>query len=130
VASEECWAGKIDHKDPNKIEWNKLPAHPGPARFGIAAGASERDHRIYFSGGSASPHNFKGLGYDGKPAEVSPVTFAYDVHGHRWETVAEDTFDPRMDSGGIVATPLGNLVLGGTAKNQAVTARVMVLPKK
>ncbi len=130
VASEECWTGKIDHKDPNKIEWSKLPAHPGPARFGIAAGASERDHRIYFSGGSASPHDFKGVGYEGKPAEVSSATFVYDLHGRRWETIAEDTFDPRMDSGGILATPLGNLVLGGMAKNQAVTARVMVLPKK
>ena len=29
VASDECWMGKIDHKDPNKIEWSKLPAHPG-----------------------------------------------------------------------------------------------------
>ena len=130
VASDECWTGKIDHKDPNKIEWSKLPAHPGAARFGIAGGTSERDHRIYFSGGSASPHNFKGLGYDGKPAEVSAVTFAYDLHGHRWETIAEDTFDPRMDSGGVLATPLGNLIVGGMAKNQAVTARVMALPKK
>ena len=39
VVSDECWMGKIDHKDPNKIEWSKLPAHPGPGRFGIVAGA-------------------------------------------------------------------------------------------
>ena len=29
--SDECWMGKIDKKDPNKIEWSKLPPHPGPA---------------------------------------------------------------------------------------------------
>ena len=45
VASDECWIGKIDHKDPNKIEWSKLPPHPGPARFGIAGGGES--HKIF-----------------------------------------------------------------------------------
>lgn len=130
VACEEGWMGKIDRKDPNKITWSKLPAHPGAAHFDIAAGASDRDHRIYFSGGSASPHNFRGVGYDGKPADVSTVTFAFNLHGDRWETISENTFDSRMDTPGVLTTPLGYLVLGGMAKNQAVTARVAVLPKK
>ena len=128
VASDECWLGKIDHKDPTKIEWSKLPPHPGPARFGIVAGAV--GGRILFSGGTTSPHNFKGLDYEGKPAELSPVTFAYDVHGNRWETIAEDTFDVRADTRGIVSTPVGSLIIGGVVKNQAATARVMILPKK
>src|SRR3989449_7050599 len=38
VASDECWIGKIDHHDQTKIEWSKLPNHPGNARFRIAAG--------------------------------------------------------------------------------------------
>ena len=41
VPSDECWLGKIDHKDPAKIEWSKLPAHPGTARFGIAGGGAD-----------------------------------------------------------------------------------------
>jgi N-acetylneuraminic acid mutarotase len=49
VASDECWQGKIDKKDPNKIEWSKLPPHPGTARFGIAGGGNNRDHKILFS---------------------------------------------------------------------------------
>ena len=130
VASEECWLGKIDRKDPNKIEWSKLPAHPGTARLGIAAGPSDRDHRIYFSGGTAVPHGFQGLGYDGKPADVSTVTFSYDLHGRRWGTITENTPDPRADARGILATPLGPVILGGMAKGQAVTARVTALPKK
>jgi N-acetylneuraminic acid mutarotase len=130
VAAEECWLGKIDRKDPNKIEWSKLPAHPGAAHFGIASGASDRDHRIYFSGGSAAPHDFKGMTYDGHPAEVSTVTFAFNLHGKQWEAITEDTYDPRMDSRGILETPLGPVVLGGMARNQAVTARVTFLPKK
>jgi N-acetylneuraminic acid mutarotase len=128
VASDECWIGKIDHKDLNKIEWSKLPAHPGPGRFGIVAGAAE--HMVLFSGGTTAPHNFKGLDADGKLAELSPFTFAYELHGKRWQTITEDTFDVRANSRGILFTPLGPLILGGTLKNSAISARVLVLPKK
>jgi N-acetylneuraminic acid mutarotase len=129
VASDECWMGKIDKKDPNKIEWSKLPPHPGPGRFGIVAGAGE-GHRILFSGGTSAPHNFKGQDSDGKLAEISPVTFDFEVRGARWETIAEDTPDARADSRGIVNTALGPLILGGMLKNGALSARVLVLPKR
>ncbi|HKH98852.1 MAG TPA: kelch repeat-containing protein [Candidatus Sulfotelmatobacter sp.] len=128
IASDECWLGKIDHKDPNKIAWSKLPAHPGPGRFGIVAG--EKDHRVIFSGGTTAPHNFKGLDADGKPAEISPMSFDYDVRGNRWETITDDTFDVRADSRGMVSTPVGSLIVGGTLSNQALTARVLIVPKR
>lgn len=131
IASDQCWVGKIDHKDPGKIEWKKLPPHPGAARFGIAGGgAAEKDRRIFFSGGTASPHDFKGLGYDGKPAEVLPVSFAFDLHHNQWQTVSQDTFDPRTDSRGIVASPIGPVVMGGMVKGQIVTSRVVALIDK
>lgn len=130
IASDECWMGKIDHKDPNKIAWSKLPPHPGPGRVGIVAGAGEHEHRVLFSGGMTQPHNYKGLDGDGKPAEISPVTFAFELHGNRWDTITEDTFDVRADSRGIAFTPLGPLIVGGTLKNLAVSARVLALPKK
>jgi N-acetylneuraminic acid mutarotase len=129
VVSDECWMGKIDKKDPNKIEWSKLPPHPGPGRFGIVAGPGE-GHRILFSGGTVSPHNFKGLDYDGKLAEMSPVTFDFELHGAHWETIAEDTSDARADSRGIVNTALGPMIVGGMLKNGALSARVLVLPRK
>src|SRR5436305_4039880 len=130
VASDECWMGKIDKKDPNKIEWSKLPPHPGPGRFVIVASGWEREHRVMFSGGTLVPHNFKGLDADGKPAQLSPVTFVYELHGNRWDTITQDTFDVRADTWGILFTPLGPFVLGGTLSNSAVSARVLVLPKK
>jgi len=128
VASDECWMGKIDKKDPNKIAWTKLPTHPGPGRFGIAAGGA--DHKILFTGGTTAPHNYKFLGYDGKQAEISPMTFAYELHGNRWDTVGEDPEDARADARGVLFTPLGPIVVGGTLKNSAISARVLVLPKK
>jgi hypothetical protein len=130
VASDECWLGKIDHKDPGKIEWTKLPPHPGTARFGISAGGAEREHKIYFSGGTTTPHDYKGASYDGQPENVSNVTFDYDLHGHRWETIDENTYDPRADGRGLVETPLGPVVLGGMVKNLAVTSRVTLFAKK
>jgi hypothetical protein len=129
VASDECWLGKIDKKDPYKIEWSKVPAHPGPARFGIAAGGSDRDHKIFFSGGTATPHDYKGVAYDGQPAEVCAFTFDYDLHHNRWETISENTPDPRTDSH-ILDTTIGPVVLGGMAANLAATAGVALLQKR
>lgn len=130
LASDECWLGKIDRKDTSKIEWSKLPAHPGSARFGIAGGGSGHDHRVFFSGGTTTPHDYKGVAYDGQPSVASEVTFAYELHGHKWETISENTYDSRADSRGIVITPIGPLVLGGMVKNLAVTARATQLPRK
>lgn len=129
VVSDECWLGKIDHKDPNKIEWSKLPAHPGAGRFGIVAGAAD-GHRVLFSGGTTQPHNFKGLDYAGKAIEISPVTFSWEMHGNRWQTEIDNTVDVRTDVRGVVSTPIGPLILGGMVENQAMTARVLALPKK
>jgi hypothetical protein len=52
------------------------------------------------------------------------------MHGAHWETITEDTYDVRADERGVVFTPLGPLIVGGTLKNSAVSARVLVLPKK
>ncbi|HEY6337738.1 MAG TPA: kelch repeat-containing protein [Candidatus Sulfotelmatobacter sp.] len=128
VASDEAWMGKIDHKDPNKIEWSKLPAHPGPARFGIAGGAD--GHKIWFTGGSASPHDFRGMGYDGQPAEPAAVTFVFDLRANRWDTVNEAEQDSRMDCRGVLGTPAGPIILGGMTKGQEVTARGTLLVRK
>jgi len=67
---------------------------------------------------------------DGKPVELATVTFEYDVHGNRWETIEENTFDPRSDTHGIVSTPIGSMMVGGLVTNTAVSARVVIVPKK
>ena len=130
VASDECWMGKIDKKNPEKIEWTKLPAHPGTARFGIAGGGSSRDRKIFFFGGTTTPHDYKGVSYDGKPVEVSSLTFAFDLHHSRWETISDNSPEARLDGGSIQDTVLGPVVIGGMASNRGVTARVTLLTKK
>lgn len=129
VASDECWQGKINHHDPSRIEWTKLPSHPGTARFRIAAGGSEHDRMIYFTGGSDNPHDINGLGYDGKPSEPSPATFAFNLQTGKWEMLNENTPDPAMDHRGLLATREGLVVIGGMAKGQQVSAKVVLLSK-
>ena len=129
VASDECWMGKISHKDVRKIQWTKLLEHPGANRYRIAAGASEKDHRIYFSGGTDNPYNYNGIGYDGQPSEPVGNTFDFDLKSGQWETVAEDT-PPTMDHRGLLPIHDGMVIVGGMEKGQQVTAKVALVPRK
>jgi N-acetylneuraminic acid mutarotase len=130
VASDECWMGKIDHHDRTKIQWTKLQNHPGTARYRIAAGGSEKDQKIYFAGGTDNPYDYNGTGYDGKPSEPSSVTFDFNLHTGKWETIDENTPDPTMDHRGLLVTPEGLVLIGGMEKGQKVTARVTLLSKQ
>jgi N-acetylneuraminic acid mutarotase len=127
LASSECWMGKLDKHDVTKIEWSKLLPHPGAARYRIAAGAGERENRIYFSGGTDNPYNFNGIGYNGQPAEPSPVTFAFNVRSGKWETISENTPNPTMDHRGLVVVGHSLVMVGGMEKGQQVTPKVTVV---
>jgi N-acetylneuraminic acid mutarotase len=128
VASQDCWMGRIDHKNPTHIDWTKLPDHPGTARFHIAAGGSERDDRVYFSGGSDSLYNYKGIGQDGKPAQPSALTFAFNLKTAKWESINENTPNPALDSRFVLATPEKLVIVGGISNGQ-ITARVNEIAK-
>jgi hypothetical protein len=130
IPREECWSGRIDRDNPLRIAWTRLPNHPGSARYRIAAGASEKDEKIYFSGGTDNPYNYNGIGYDGRPAEPSPVTFAFDLRSSQWEMINPDTPGPTSDHRGLLVTSDNLIILGGMEKGQVVTARVQMLSKK
>ena len=136
VPSSECWMGKIPTSkkaDITKIEWTKLPTHPGNARFRIAAGTGrpeKKGGRVYFSGGTDNPYDYNGVGYDGQPSEPSAVTFAFDLKTESWETIDENTPDATMDNRGLAVTDLGLVTVGGMEKGQRVTAKVTVAKAK
>jgi N-acetylneuraminic acid mutarotase len=130
IASNQCWMGKIPNSkkaDITKIEWTKLPAHPGSARYRIAAGAGPMEKkagRIYFSGGTDNPYNYDGIGYNGQPSEPSPITFSFNAHTAEWETISETNPTPTMDHRGLLVMSRGLIVVGGMEKGQQVTAKV------
>lgn len=126
VASDECWMGKIDHHDPTKIQWSKIDGNPGKARFHIAAGISKRDHKIYFSGGTDNPSDFRGVGYDGHPAQPSPTIFAWDLRTSKWQVVSENAPTPVMDSRALLVVPQGLVLIGGMEKDQKILSRVTI----
>jgi N-acetylneuraminic acid mutarotase len=129
VAVDECWMGKIDHHDPSKIQWTKLPNHPGNARYRIAAGGWEKDQKVYFSGGTDNPYNYNGIGYNGQPSEPSPMTFAFNLKTGKWEVLNQNTPNPTMDHRGLLVIGRDLVIVGGMEKGQQVTAKVQVLPK-
>jgi hypothetical protein len=129
IASDECWYGKIDHRDPAKITWARLPEHQGNARYRIAAGASRKDQMIYFSGGTDNPYNYNGVGYDGQPSEPSPLSFAYNLRTNRWQAVDEETPNPTMDHRGLLVTQHALVTLGGMEKGQKVSDRIKIIAK-
>ncbi len=136
VASSECWMGKIPTSkkaDITKIEWTKLPAHPGNARFRIAAGAGrpeKKGGKIYFSGGTDNPYDYNGVGYNGQPSEPSAVTFAFDVKTSGWETIDEKTAEAIMDDRGLAVTNFGLVMVGGMESEQRVTSKVTIVKVK
>ena len=133
IASNECWMGRIPtskHADITKIEWTKLPAHPGNGHYRIAAGADppgRHARRIYFSGGTDNPYDYNGIGYNGQPSEPSAVTFAFDVKSGQWETSDDKTPEPTMDHRALLVTPRGLMMVGGMERGQVVTPKVTVV---
>lgn len=133
VASSECWMGELPSSkkgDITKIRWSRLQAHPGTAHYRIAAGAGpmeKKGGRIYFSGGTDTPYNYNGVGYNGQPAEPSPLTFAFNDYTGEWGTINQDTPEPTMDHRGLLVTRRGLVIVGGMEKGQLVTAKVTVV---
>ncbi len=128
VTSDECWMGKIDHHDPTKITWTKIANHPGNARYRIAAGASEHDNRIYFSGGSAELHKYDGT-YDAHPVDPSAMTFAWNLKTSKWEVISDKTPDPTMDNRGLLVTQQGLVRIGGLEAGAKVSAKINITPR-
>lgn len=132
LPASECWMGKIPSPktgDITKIDWKKLPPHPGNAHYRIAAGTGppvKKNGKVYFSGGSDNPYNYDGIGYNGQPAEPSPVTFAFDVKSEQWELIDDNTPVPTMDHRGLLVANGELVIVGGMEKGQKVTEKVTV----
>ena len=124
--TDECWLGEINPSDMRLIEWKQIEPHPGASRYRAAAGASPTENRIYFTGGTDSPYNIDGIGYDGAPSEPIAVTFAWDVTGERWVTVDDEVEIPTMDHRGLLVLGELRIRVGGMESGQVVTSRVII----
>ena len=76
-----------------------------------------------FTGGTANPYNYNGIGYDGNPASPSAVTFAWNTETNVWETLPQNP-EPAMDQRAMAADKQGLVVVGGMEAGQKVIKRV------
>lgn len=116
-----AWRGDIDPSDPTRIAWTRLSAHPGPPLYRAAAAAV--GSRAVFVGGSDTPYNYDGIGYDGTPAEPVRTAFSYDVTSGGWVRLPAPDFQT-MDHRSAVRTGGYLVVVGGMEPGRIVTDRV------
>jgi len=119
VAVSDCYLGIIDATDSRRIDWRALPAHPGQARYRMAATGTEAMNGILFVGGSENPYNYDGIGYDGEPSEPANGSLLFDVASGKWRTIPfEGT--ATMDHRGLVQFGAALVSIGGMQSGQQV----------
>ena len=132
LASDQCWAGKIDKENHRRIHWRPVVKHPGAARYRMAAtgssepGSSDADdlnQRVVFAGGSDNPYNFDGIGYNGVPAKAEKSVFSYSFATGEWQQHGKL---PRgtMDHRGLLYSKGWYYLAGGMQDEQTVVSDV------
>lgn len=121
--SPASYLGTIDETDFTKINWQRLPPHPGSAKYRMAAVGSTAQQKIIFAGGSDNPYNFNGIGYNGKPSKAFASVFAWDFTHESWINLP-DLDMPSMDHRGLLEINQEFFLAGGMLNNQNVTAKI------
>jgi N-acetylneuraminic acid mutarotase len=122
LSSDECWLGRIDKENHRRINWQSIPAHPGAARYRMAATGDDQN-RVVFAGGSANPYNYNGIGYNGKPAEAEASVFSFNLESDEWlqhGTLPKGTMDHR----GLLHADDWYYLVGGMQEHQTVVPDV------
>jgi N-acetylneuraminic acid mutarotase len=122
LPSKQCWSGRIDTENHRRIHWQPVPAHPGEARYRMAA-TGDADERVVFAGGAVNPYNFNGIGYNGKPAETETSVFSYSFATRQWQ-VHGHLPKGTMDHRGLPYSNSWYYLVGGMHEDQAVVADV------
>ena len=124
--SNEVFLGHIHAHEPARIDWRRLPPHPGRPRYRAAATATtdpSGKRWFVFAGGTNNPYNFNGIGYDGQPSSPLPEVIGFQLKTGRWQQLGR-LRNPAMDQRGLLAVQRGLVTVGGMRQGQAVTAEV------
>lgn len=124
VANSECFQGAIDPDNSRRIDWRRVPPHPGKPRYRMAAAGIDERKSVVFVGGSDNPYNYDGIGYNGEPSQPAADILRYDIVRQSWMTLAADTASS-MDHRALVSYGRAWLTVGGMLADQRVTDRVV-----
>jgi N-acetylneuraminic acid mutarotase len=122
LSSSECWLGKIDTENHRRINWRPVAAHPGAARYRMAA-TGDNNNRVVFAGGSMNPYNFNGVGYNGVPSTAEASVFSYSFNTGEWQQHGELP-NATMDHRGLPYSNGWYYLVGGMQENQTVVHSV------
>ena len=122
--SKETYKGVIDADDTSVIHWEEIPKHPGKARYRMAAAGSKRTGMVVFAGGSETPYNYNGIGYNGQPSKPTRDIFAWNVAADRWQHIGQMQV-ATMDHRGLLEADEQFFILGGMQKKQQVSNEVI-----
>lgn len=123
VMEKACYLGVIQADDPRSIEWHTIPAHPGAARYRMAAGGIETAGGVVFAGGSDNPYNYDGTGYNGDPSEPLADILLFDITTKSWKSLGQ-LLTPTMDHRGLLFDNTQLIIIGGMQAGQQVTPLV------
>jgi len=121
VLDAAAWEGVLDPERPEEIAWSPLPRHPAPPLYRAAGGAL--GGLAVFAGGTETPYNYDGEGYDGTPAEPIRQVMAYVPATRSWRLL----FAPPMGSMdhrtlGVAARTV--FLVGGMEEGRVVSNKV------
>ncbi len=129
--SPASYLGVIDQQNFTKINWQQLPAHPGKAKYRMAAtgvsidtNSNTNQGKIIFANGSDNPYNYNGIGYNGIPSKPSNQVFAWDTTSASWQTLAPFS-QATMDHRAMIAIDGQLYIVGGMLANQQVSDQIM-----
>ena len=122
-----CYRGEIDAQNPGKIHWRKLPPHPGPGLYRMAATGWAEENMVLFAGGTDNAYNYNGIGYDGRASQPSAKVWGYDVKNDTYVHF-KDLPRPRMDHRALLQiAPDRFALVGGMDKHQNVVDTIRVI---
>lgn len=124
-ATGACFRGQVDPAKPRLIKWQRIKPHPGGPRYRMAAGGYHgQGDWIVFAGGSDTPYNYNGIGYNGKPSAPSDLVMAYSLDKDQWQMVGRLGL-ASMDHRRLLVAGHRFFIVGGMEKGQKVTGRTV-----
>ncbi len=124
------YLGAIDRLDPTKIAWTRLAAHSGRPTYRAACSVTtDHDGAVLVLGGSETPYNISGTGYNGEACE--PLDQLLVVDNESGQVRVEPLpvgATASMDHRGLA--PIGDgrwMVVGGMIAPGEATGRVQIL---
>lgn len=121
-----CWSGAVNPDAPWQIEWRVAPNHPGPMPYRAAATGDPERATVVFAGGTDTPYNYNGEGYDGTLANpldsvMYPVNLS-DPRADAWRMILRSPGSGTMDHRGLLLWQGRYFTIGGMDADRQVIA--------